>query len=78
MHTNTFEIIENTVEYEKTNVLIYKEVDTTAYGIITYKIMSEGFIPKRTSQMFTDVSHALRTMDSDKSLTLWLPENANK
>lgn len=46
MHTNTFEIIENTVEYEKTNVLIYKEVDTTAYGIITYKIMSEGFIPK--------------------------------
>lgn len=44
MHTNTFQIIENTVEYGKTNVLIYKEVDTTAYGIITYKMMREGFI----------------------------------
>ncbi len=46
MHTNTFKIIENTVEYGKNNVLIYKQVDATAYGIITYTIVREGFIPK--------------------------------
>lgn len=67
MHTNTFEIIENAGR--QTKVVIYTDVDATGSRIITYKITRPGFI---FQARITDVyyfSHALRTMDSAKSLS---------